>query len=84
MQQTDNVIDMASYRNQPQPQDHQQLVDEIGARAYSVLHEEALKHGLNLSEVIAEQLLGLSLVMEEVEGADTVKETLSIIANKVG
>ncbi len=79
MQRTENVVNLAAYRDNVR----QELVDDISARAFLYLRDEAEAHGLSVSQVIAEHMLGLALVVEAVEGTEQARELLDAVSNKL-
>jgi cell fate regulator YaaT (PSP1 superfamily) len=79
MQRTENVVNLAAYRDNVR----QELVDDISARAFLYLRDEAEAHGLSVSQVIAEHMLGLALVVEAVEGTEQARELLDAVSDKL-
>ena len=80
MQDANNVIDLQAFKRC----NTQELMDDIGARAYLFLRDQAKANDLELSQVIAEHMLGLSLVLEAVEGPDAARHVLQDIQSKIG
>ena len=80
MQSTDNVVQLDTFKRESQ----QELIDDIGARAFLFLRDAAEEMGVPVKEVITEHMLGLALVMCAVEGKDAVKETLQNIEKQLG
>jgi hypothetical protein len=80
MQNLNNVVDFGDFKQNNQ----QALLDDIGARAYLFLREEAEQHGLDLRQVMAEHILGLALVMEAIDGEEATKSVLTEITSKIG
>lgn len=77
MQYNDNVVDLQGY----QESTRQQLIDDIGARAFIFLRDEAQEHDLPMKEVLTEHVLGIALVVEAVEGNKCALELLQGVIN---
>jgi hypothetical protein len=80
MSSASNVIRLADYRKS----DMQETIDDISARAFLFLRDEAEAEDAPVYAVIAEHMLGMALVVEAVEGSDAAKDLLSAIAAKLG
>lgn len=74
MQSVDNVVQINEFKRESQ----QEIVDDIGARAFLFLRDAAEEMGVPIKTVITEHMLGLSLVMSAVEGKE---EALSALDN---
>ncbi len=74
MQSTDNVVDLKNFRHAS----NQELIDDIGARAFLFLRDAAEEMEIPMKDVIVEHMMGLALVMSAVEGED---ETLNVLKN---
>jgi hypothetical protein len=79
MPSANNVIYLKDFKHPNQ----QALIDHIGAQAFDLLRDSAAEMKLPMREVIAEHMLGLSLVMASVEGSNTAKEVLNSIAEQI-
>jgi hypothetical protein len=79
MSSASNIIDLAAYRNQ----DTRQLIDDISARAFLFLRDEAEAEQVPMHAVIAEHMLGMALVMQAVQGSDAVKKLLAAVLDKL-
>lgn len=80
MASASNIIRLADYRKS----DLQETIDDISARAFLFLRDEAEAEDAPMYAVIAEHMLGLALVVEAVEGSDAAKDLLAAIATKLG
>lgn len=80
MYSADNVISLADYRNA----NSREIIDDISARAFLFLRDEAEALSVPMHAVIAEHMLGMALVMEAVEGSAAAKDMLATIAAKLG
>lgn len=76
---SDNVVDLGQYRGASR----QDLIDEISARTFLFLRDEATTNALPMNAVIAEHLLGMALVVEAVEGSDYARQLLAAVADKL-
>lgn len=54
----------------------QEIIDDIGARAFLFLRDASEEMGVPMKQVIVEHMLGLALVMSAVEGKE---ETLRVL-----
>jgi|KBSSwiStaDraftv2_1062776.scaffolds.fasta_scaffold1856358_1 hypothetical protein len=79
MSSASNIIDLAAYRNQ----DTRELIDDISARAFLFLRDEAEAEQVPMHAVIAEHMLGMALVMQAVQGSDAVKKLLAAVLDKL-
>lgn len=78
------VTDLAAYRSRTaDAHSEQELIDDISARAFLYLRDEAETHGLDVSNLIAEHMLGMALVVEAVEGADSAQALLTAIRERL-
>lgn len=75
-----NVFELNSYRTDSQ----QAVVDDISARAFIYLREAAEAAGVSMRTVLAEHLLGISLVVEAVEGTTAARQLLAAVDDKLG
>jgi hypothetical protein len=62
----------------------QELIDDIGARAFMFVRDEAAAQNLPIGRVIMEHMLGMAMVVEAVEGTEKAQELLAIISDKLG
>lgn len=79
MSSTNNVISLADFRNTGT----RELIDDISARAFLFLRDEAEAMNLPMHAVIAEHMLGMALVVEAVEGSAAAKGLLASVADKL-
>lgn len=79
MSSASNVIDLAEYRNQ----DLRELIDDISARAFLFLRDEAEAEQVPMYSVIAEHMLGMALVVQAVQGTDAAKDLLAAVIDKL-
>ena len=61
----------------------QELIDDIGARAFLFLRDLAQEHHIPIKEVIIEHLLGMALVVSSVEGCDEAQRILGQISQAI-
>ncbi len=79
MATSSNVVSLDSYRAESQ----QELIDDISARAFLFLRDEALANGVPMQSVIAEHLLGVALVVRAVEGTDAARDLLDLVSERI-
>ena len=79
MQTTGNVVDLDQFKRQST----QELIDDIGARAFLFLRDAADELDLPIKDVIVEHMLGLALVMTAVEGKEEAQRVLNQIAQQL-
>lgn len=79
MSSAGNVINLADYRNLSK----RELIDDISARAFLYLRDEAEAEEVPMYEVIAEHMLGMALVVQAVEGSAAAKDLLKAIAARL-
>jgi hypothetical protein len=80
-----NVIDLSSYRQQVERElSEQELADDVSARTFLFLRDEAAALGVSIPMAISEHLLGMALVVESVEGTAAAKALLAAISEKLG
>lgn len=78
------VTDLAAYRSRTaDAHSEQELIDDISARAFIYLRDEAEAHGIDVSNLIAEHMLGMALVVEAVEGSESVQALLTAIRERL-
>ena len=77
---SDNVIELERFRDQSQ----QAVVDDISARAFIYMREAAEAAGISIKTVLAEHLLGISLVVEAVEGTSAAQQMLAAVDSQLG
>lgn len=79
------VIDLAAYRSRTaDAHSEQELIDDISARAFLYLRDEAEANGIAVPNLIAEHMLGMALVVEAVEGTDAAQALLTAISERLG
>jgi len=79
MSSASNVIDLADYRQT----NMRELIDDISARAFLFMRDEAEAEEVPMSALVAEHMYGMALVMQAVEGKDAVKNLLNTILAKI-
>lgn len=79
MSSAGNVIDLADYRETSM----RELIDDISARAFLFLRDEAEAGDVPMSAVVAEHMLGMALVMQAVEGKEAIANLLEVISSKL-
>ena len=79
MQSVDNVVQINEFKRESQ----QEVVDDIGARAFLFLRDAAEEMDVPIKTVIIEHMLGLSLVMSAVEGKDEALSALDGISKQL-
>jgi hypothetical protein len=75
----DNVVKLETFKQASS----QELIDDIGARAFMFLRDEAECNNVPVKEVIIEHLLGIALVIEAVDGAEEAQSVLSAISQQL-
>lgn len=79
MKTTNNVVNLNSFKRSSQ----QELIDDIGARAFLLIRNEAEALGIPVRDVITEHMLGMALVIESVEGTESAQHVLNSIDDKL-
>ena len=79
MQSNDNVIQLDSFKRES----NQEVIDDIGARAFLFLRDAAEEMGVTIKDVIVEHMMGLSLVMSAVEGETEAQSVLNNISEQL-
>lgn len=79
MPPANNVVDIQSFKRG----DQQEIVDDIGARAFLFLRDQAEEMGVPIKDVIVEHMMGLALVMGAVEGKEEAQQVLSKISEQL-
>lgn len=79
MSSAGNIINLANYREATD----RELIDDISARAFLFLRDEAEAEGVSMSAVVAEHMYGMALVMQAVEGKAAIKNLLKAINEKL-
>jgi hypothetical protein len=74
-----NVINLAEYRNT----DTREIIDDISARAFLYLRDEAEAEDVPMYAVIAEHMLGMALVVQAVEGSNAARDLLNSVIAKL-
>ena len=80
MSSANNVISLEDFRNATS----REIIDDISARAFLFLRDEAEDLEVPMHAVIAEHMLGMALVVEAVEGSDAARSLLAAVAEKLG
>jgi hypothetical protein len=79
------VVDLASYRTRSEDShSEQELIDDISARAFLYLRDEAEANHIAVPNLIAEHMLGMALVVEAVEGTGAAQALLNAISERLG
>ena len=79
MPTTNNVVDLNNFKREST----QEIIDDIGARAFLFLRDAADEMEVSIKDVIVEHMLGLSLVMTAVEGKAETKRVLDNIVRQL-
>ncbi len=79
MSSANNIINLAEYRET----NIRELIDDISARAFLFLRDEAEAEEVPMSAVVAEHMYGMALVMQAVEGKAAVQNLLAAITDKL-
>lgn len=74
-----NVIALDNFRRESQ----QDIIDDIGARAFMFLREEAQRLDVPTRDVLIEHLYGLAMVIKAVEGEEAAQGILAQIAEQL-
>ena len=79
MPSADNVIELNDFRRDNQ----QEIIDDIGARAFLFLRDAAEEQNIPIKSVMVEHMVGLMMVMGAVEGKDEARRVLAQIGDKI-
>ena len=79
MPSADNVIELNDFRRDNQ----QEIIDDIGARAFLFLRDAAEEQNIPIKSVMIEHMVGLMMVMGAVEGKDEARRVLTQIGDKI-
>ena len=79
MSSANNIVNLAEYRET----NIRELIDDISARAFLFLRDEAEAEGVPMSAVVAEHMYGMALVMQAVEGKAAARSLLAAIDDKL-
>lgn len=79
MSSSGNVINLADYRDLST----REVIDDISARAFLYLRDEAEAAEVPMYAVIAEHMLGIALVVQAVEGSGAARDLLKSVAAKL-
>lgn len=79
MEPTNKVVQLNEFKREST----QEIIDDIGARAFLFLRDAAEEMGVPIKQVIVEHMLGLSLVMSAVEGRDETNRVLKKISQQL-
>jgi hypothetical protein len=79
MPSADNVIELNEFRRDNQ----QEIIDDIGARAFLFLRDAAEEQDIPIKSVMVEHMVGLMMVMGAVEGKDEARRVLTQIGDKI-
>mgnify|MGYP000704685454 CR=1 FL=1 len=79
MPSANNVVSLDGFKRSTQ----QELIDDIGARAFLFIRDAATEQGLPIRDVIVEHMLGMAMVIDAVEGRKEAKDILQSISEKL-
>ena len=79
MPSADNVIELSDFRRDNQ----QEIIDDIGARAFLFLRDAAEEQDIPIKSVMVEHMVGLMMVMGAVEGKDEARRVLTQIGDQI-
>ena len=77
MPSNSNVVEIDTFRRNLDHSTEQEVIDDIGGRAFIFMRDEADAAGVPVRDVIAEHMLGLIMVVESVEGTSAARRLLS-------
>ena len=83
MPSTSNVVEIQNFRRPSEESTTQELIDDIGARAFLFIRDEAEAMNIPVKDVIAEHMLGLTMVIESVEGCQEARRLLAELESKL-
>ncbi|MGK0440883.1 MAG: hypothetical protein ACJA0N_000678 [Pseudohongiellaceae bacterium] len=83
MPSTSNVVNIENFRSSSPEPTQQELIDDIGAKAFMFMRGQAAAANLPVKEVLTEHMLGLMMVIESVEGSEEARRVLSEITDKL-
>ena len=79
MPSADNIVSIKQFKRSNQ----QELIDDIGARAFLFIRDTAAEQGLPIRDVIVEHMLGMAMVIDTVEGREEAQRILQAISEKL-
>lgn len=79
MTTSDNVVHIQNFKSESK----QELIDDIGARAFLFMRDAAEEWELPIKDVIVEHMMGLALVMSAVEGKEETQKMLDRICRQL-
>ena len=79
MPSANNVVSLDGFKRSTQ----QELIDDIGARAFLFIRDAAAEQGLSIRDVIVEHMLGMAMVVDAVEGREEAQHVLQAISEKL-
>lgn len=82
MSNSDKVLQLDPLRSFRQL-GRQEIIDDIGARAFLLIKQEAEANGLSIRDVLLEHLLGIGLVMASVEGEQETERLFNHIGKQI-
>ena len=77
---TNNIVQINSAQQTSPTITEQEMIDDIGAKAFLYLRDSAEQLNIPIKKVIVEHLLGLTLVMKSVEGKAETQRVLARIS----
>ena len=79
MPSANNVVSLDGFKRSTQ----QELIDDIGARAFLFIRDAAAEQELPIRDVIVEHILGMAMVIDSVEGRQQAQLILQTISDKL-
>ena len=79
MHSADNIININDFKRDSQ----QEIIDDIGARAFLFLRDAAEEQDIPIKSVMIEHMVGLMMVMGAVEGKDEARRVLAQIGEQI-
>lgn len=76
---SDNIVSMERVRDIAR----HEIVDDISARAFLLLRDEAEEQGVSLKEVITRHLAGIAEVVSAVEGPAQARELFASVSREL-
>ncbi|MEE8059156.1 MAG: hypothetical protein V3T17_15160 [Pseudomonadales bacterium] len=79
MQPTNDVVQLNRFKRESE----QEIIEDISARTFLFLRNEAEEMDVPIKDVIVEHMIGLALVMCHVEGEDEAQNVLKNISEQL-
>ncbi len=77
MPSSSKVVEIDTFRRNLSHLIEQEVINDIGGRTFIFMRDEADAAGVFIRDVIAEHMLGLSMVVESVEGTSAARRLLN-------